>query len=194
MAGQKITTGGRNPGLYRNEFWKLFQENFGLSSASSKSWKNKWCKKTICDLNHPFVIMLFFLFVGFKHWLKIAGSVAPSYTSLLRAKPLAAMTTRASSWTLAPTSICSPFNLSRFGSIVTCLDTSVFFSVFRCFICFGSNPAPFMACFKCGRFLDCFECVSKLDECPIFRTHQIFQENQKCYKNTCKFSRRGKMY
>jgi len=43
-------------------------------------------------------------------------------------------------------------------------------SVFRCFICFESNPAKFMVCFTCGRFLGCYGCVSKLDDCPICRT------------------------
>lgn len=43
-------------------------------------------------------------------------------------------------------------------------------SVFRCFVCFESNPAKFMACFRCGRFLGCYGCVSKLDDCPICRT------------------------
>lgn len=27
-----------------------------------------------------------------------------------------------------------------------------------------------MACFECGRFLGCYDCVSKLDVCPVCRT------------------------
>ena len=45
--------------------------------------------------------------------------------------------------------------------------------VFRCIVCFESNPSKYMACFQCGRFLGCFNCISKLDRCPLCR--KMFQ-------------------
>lgn len=41
--------------------------------------------------------------------------------------------------------------------------------IFRCFVCFESNPSRFMSCFFCGRFLGCFSCISFLDRCPLCR-------------------------
>ena len=40
---------------------------------------------------------------------------------------------------------------------------------FRCLICLENKPSKFRVCYHCGRYLGCYECIIKIDKCPICR-------------------------
>ena len=40
---------------------------------------------------------------------------------------------------------------------------------FRCAICLESNFTSVTFCYICGRFLGCYECVIRLEKCPMCR-------------------------
>ena len=42
-------------------------------------------------------------------------------------------------------------------------------SAFRCIVCYNSTPNCYMACFFCGRYLGCFNCICRLESCPVCR-------------------------
>ena len=40
-------------------------------------------------------------------------------------------------------------------------------NLFKCVVCFESAPNSYMSCPVCGRYFDCFKCISELNRCPI---------------------------
>ena len=44
-----------------------------------------------------------------------------------------------------------------------------FQSLFRCIVCYSTTPNSYSACVFCGRYLGCYNCICRLDSCPVFR-------------------------
>ena len=44
-----------------------------------------------------------------------------------------------------------------------------FQSLFRCIVCYSTTPNCYSACVFCGRYLGCYNCICRLDSCPVCR-------------------------